>query len=190
VKKLTRTVYYQDKREYSVNVGAPAGKVVITDASHPTSTDVNKECPWYVVGHVENAPVTNPGVGYLYKDGPADKIIIVNKDGSEDTLSKGYCLAIYYKATKDPCTNIDSRALERGVKFPAAGTYTIWLISGYVSADEAALGTLTPEELYKLQTSHFKALSAAPVTIKTTAAGIVPAVAPIALGTLALLLVK
>jgi hypothetical protein len=183
-----RTYYYQDKREYSVSAQAEAGKVVIVDASHPTSVNVNKEFAWYVVGHVEVASITNPGVAYAYHDGPADNIVLVKTDGSEVTLPKGYAAVIYYKATKDPCTNIDSRNVLRGAKFPAAGTYTIWLLSGYVSADEAAMGKLSLGGLYELLTPHIKYFTGAPVTV-TTISKLAPTIAPLALGTL-LLLVK
>jgi hypothetical protein len=184
-----RTFTYQDKREYSVNAAAPAGKVVITDASHPTSVDVNKEFAWYVVGHVENAQVTNPGVAYAYYDGPAANIVLVKTDGSEVTLPKGYADIIYYKATKDPCTNIDSRNIFRGAKFPAAGTYKIWLLSGYLSSDEAAMGRLSLAGLYELTTPHLKGFTGAPVTVQAAISRLAPTLAPLALGTL-LLLVK
>jgi hypothetical protein len=184
-----RTLTYQDKREYGVNAAAAAGKVVIADASHPTSVDVNKEFAWYVVGHVENAQVTNPGVAYVYYDGPAGNVVLVKTDGSEVSLQKGYAQVIYYKATKDPCTNIDSRNIFRGAKFPAAGTYKIWLLSGYLSSDEAAMGSLSLGGLYELTSAHLAAFTGAPVTVKTAVSKLAPTVGPLALGSL-LLLVK
>jgi hypothetical protein len=184
-----RTFTYQDKREYGVNAAAPAGKVVIVDASHPTSVNVNQEFPWYVVGHVENAQVTNPGVAYAYVDGPAGNVVLVKTDGSEVSLPKGYVQIIYYKATKDPCTNIDSRNIFRGAKFPAAGTYKVWLLSGYLSSDEAAMGRLSLGGLYELTSAHLAAFTGAPVTVKTTVSKLAPTIGPLALGAL-LLLVK
>lgn len=185
-----RTFTYQDKREYSVNAAAPAGKVVITDASHPTSVNANKEFAWYVVGHVENAQVTNPGVAYAYYDGPAANVVLVKTDGSEVTLPKGYADIIYYKATKDPCTNIDSRNIFRGAKFPVAGTYKILLLSGYLSSDEAAMGRPSLAGLYELTSPHLAAFTGTPVTVKTTVSKLAPTIGPLALGTLALLLAK
>jgi hypothetical protein len=184
-----RTFTYQDKREYGVNAAAPAGKVIIVDASHPTSVNVNQEFPWYVVGHVENAQVTNPGVAYAYVDGPAGNVVLVKNDGSEVRLALGYAQIIYYKATKDPCTNIDSRYIFRGAKFPNAGTYTIWLLSGYLSTDEAAMGRLSLGGLYELTSPHLAAFTGAPVTVKTTVSKLAPTIGPLALGAL-LLLVK
>lgn len=186
-----KTFYYQDKREYSVSASAQAGKVLIKDASHPTSVTVNREFAWYVVGHVEEAPVDNPGVAYYYKDGPADKVVLVKTDGSEVLLDKGYARAIYYKGTKDVCTDIDSRAILRGAKFPAAGTYAVWLLSGYLSADEAAMGSPSLGDLYELMTSHVKSFMGVPVVtrVASVASGLVPTAGPLALGLL-LLLVK
>jgi hypothetical protein len=185
-----RTFTYQDKREYPVNAGAAAGKVVITDASHPTSVNVNQEFSWYVVGHVENAQVANPGVAYAYVDGPAANIVLVTTLGSGVNLPKGYAQIIYINETKNPCTNIDSRLLFRGAKFPAAGTYTIWLLSGYLSANEAAMGKLSLGGLYELISPHLAAFTGAPVTVKTTVSKLAPTIGPLALGALALLLVK
>ncbi len=185
---MQQTFNYQDKREYSVNAMAPAGKVLIKEASHPTSVNVNQEFAWYVVGHVTDADVTNPGVVYWYRDGPAASIVLVKQDGSEVSLPKTYGQVIYYKATKSPCTDVDSRAIFRGAKFPAAGTYTIWLLSGYLSADEAAMGLPSLGGLYELATRHLKAFTGIPVTVQTAASRLIPTLAPLAVGGLLLLL--
>ncbi|MGB9672335.1 MAG: hypothetical protein ACPLZY_04235 [Candidatus Norongarragalinales archaeon] len=164
-----QTFNYQDKREYSVNAAAPAGKVLIKEASHPTSVNVNQEFAWYVVG-------------------PAASIVLVRQDGSEVSLPKTYAETIYYKDTKSPCTDVDSRAIFRGAKFPAAGTYTIWLLSGYLSADEAAMGLPSLGGLYELATRHLKTFTGIPVTVQTAASRLIPTLAPLAVGGLLLLL--
>jgi len=183
-----RTFTPQDKREYSVSAAAPAGKVIIKEASHPTRVEVNKEFSWYVVGHVTDGDVTNPGVAYYYRDGPAPELILVKNDGSETRLPRGYALVLYYKATKGPCTDIDSRKVYRGAKLPAAGTYAIWLLSGYLTPEEAAMGKLSLAGLYELSTPHLAAFTGAPLTVQTAISRLTPTLAPLALGTLLLLI--
>jgi len=187
-----RTFNYQDLREYSVQsetapAPPPEGRVLIADASHPSRVTVNEEFSWYVVGHVEDALVHNPGVAYVYLDGPANSITLVGADGSRDTLEKGTFMTIYYHADKDPCTNVDSRDVYRGAIFPAEGTYTIWLLSGYLSEDEAAAGLPTLAGLMKLKSRHLAGFAGFPVRV--SAAQAISIAGPILLG-LGLLLVK
>ena len=106
------------------------GKTLIVEVDHPTEVIMNKEVPWHVVGHVEDAPVVNPGVAYYYEEGPADSIILVMRDGSKAELPKGRAYSMYYEGEKPACTNIDSRGLARGAIFPTPGTYSVWLVAG------------------------------------------------------------
>lgn len=183
-----KTFYYQAKQEYAVSAAAPTGKVLIKEAKHPTSVNVNVEFEWYVVGHVEDGVVHNPGVAYVYVDGPASNIVLVKTDGSEINLPKGNALILYYHADKDVCTDIDSRNVFKGAKFPNAGTYTIWLLSGYLTEDEAAMGRATFAGLSELLTRHIKNFAGYPVTVTVPTTRLATSLIPIALGSLALLL--
>ena len=186
------TFNVQDLREYSVRAEVvpappPEGRVLITDASHPTSVNVDEEFSWHVVGHVEDAMVHNPGVAYVYVDGPADSITLVGADGTRDILEKGMVQIIYFHADKDPCTNVDSRDVYRGAIFPAEGTYTIWLLSGYLTEEEAVAGLPALAGMMKLKTRHLAGFAGFPVRV--SAAQAISMAGPILLG-LGLLLVK
>jgi len=148
-----------------------AGKCIIVDYDHPGEVNVNEEVSWYVVGEVRDGVVRNPGVGLYYKDGPADKIIIVEKDGKKVEVPKDYARIYYFKGDRDPGTRIDSRNAFRGVIYPEAGTYTIWLVSGYVSEDEAAMGLPIGYGCYVLSTKHVVPLSHVQLTFKTFEVG-------------------
>ena len=177
---IMHTFNFQDKREYAVSVAAVPGRVVIAEASHPSSVDVNKEFSWHVVGHVENGVVRNPGIAYAYVDGPANAITLVGTDGSRETLEKGKFISLYYHADKDPCTNIDSREVYRGAIFPVAGNYTVWLLSGYLSEEEAAAGLSTFADLKKVKTSRLAGFAGFPVRI--TVAQAISMAGPLLLG--------
>jgi hypothetical protein len=183
-----RTFQYQDARERGVASGL-SPKVLIKEALHPTSVTPGKEFAWHVVGHVEEGSVTNPGVAYAYVDGPASEVVLIGTDGSEDSLPKGYAKIMYYKATKDPCTDIDSRALYRGARFPSAGTYRVWLLSGYLTPEEAAMGSPSLGGLYELTTGRLRPFAAGiPVTLEAAASEVLWALAPALPGVLMLLL--
>lgn len=160
-----RTFNVQDKREYSVSAAVPVGRAVVKEANHPTSVEVDREFSWYVVGHVTDGVVRNPGVGYLYKDGPASSIKLVRKDGTEVDLPKGYVTVVYLKGDQPTCTQVDSREVFRGAKFPVEGTYTIWLCAGYTSDAEAAMGRLSLGGMYELVTMNIAGLQGAPIMV-------------------------
>jgi hypothetical protein len=160
-----QTYTVQDYKAYSVEAKVPAGKTVVKDASHPTSVNVNQEFAWYVVGQVTDGVVRNPGVAYYYKDGPAASVKIVKNDGTEIDLPKGSALVLYVKGDQPVGTTIDSRNAFRGAKFPAAGTYTIWLCAGYVSDAEAAMGKLSLGGLYELVTPHLEGFEGSPFLV-------------------------
>ena len=162
-----RTYTIQDYRSYSVEAKVPAGKVVVTGASHPTSVTVNQEFAWYVVGQVTDGVVRNPAVGYYYGEGPASSVKIVKSDGTEIDLPKGAAQVVYLKGDQPAGTTIDSRSILRGAKFPAAGTYTIWLCAGYLSDAEAALGRLSLGGVYELVTTHLERFEGAPIVVDT-----------------------
>ncbi len=187
---MGHTFTYFDAREYNVATsGGAEGTVKIADANHPTAVTVNREFSWYLVGHVENATVHNPGIAYAYIDGPASSISLIRTDGSRADLPKGYCSIMYYRGDKGACTNIDSRNVYRGAIFPAVGTYKIWLLAGRLSDDEAAAGRLTWAGLYEHVTSHFKALTAAPVGV-TASSSLLALFLPFATGAFMLLAVR
>jgi hypothetical protein len=87
--------------------------------------------PWSAVGHVEEGPVRNPYIGYLYEDGPSDSVRIVEWDGKTSDVAKGRTNGYAYQETMNPCARIDSRVVFKGVVFPQPGTYKIRLVSGY-----------------------------------------------------------
>jgi len=159
----------QEYKSYDVRAQKLEGVVRLVEADHPTSVNVNEEFSWHAVGHVENAPVSYPGVGYYYVDGPADSITIVRTDGVEEELQKGYVYAIFIIGRDQPeCTNIDSRVIARGAKFPEEGTYTIKLCSGYVSEEEAPQARRVFGNLAVLKTRHVRTLVGMPVTVTAT----------------------
>jgi hypothetical protein len=154
------TFTQHDYKEYSVQASL-APYVAVREASHPTSVTVNKEFAWYVVGEVKNGAVHNPAVGYHYKDGPADSVKIVDKNGGEHDVPKGYAV-FYLKPGDQPAgTLIDSRDAYRGAKYPAAGTYTARLVAGAISDDELAMAVPLAEGLYMLVSSHIAELEGA-----------------------------
>lgn len=153
-----RTLYVQDYRDHQFSAAAPGGRVLIREAAHPNRVDVNVEFQWYVVGHVYDGEVPYPAVGYVYVDGPADSITIVEVGGGELRLPKGYAAVMYYRTTKGPCEGVDSRLAFRGAKVPAPGTYSIKLVSGYLSPEEAASGARVAGELYALIVSGLELL--------------------------------
>jgi hypothetical protein len=159
-----KTYYIHEYREYSVTATA-AGRCVIKEASHPTSVAVGVEFAWYVVGHVADAVVRNPGIAYMYKDGPAASVKLVRKDGAEIDVPKGSAVILYRKGDVAVCTNIDSRDAFKGAKFPVAGTYTIWLMSGYLSDAEAAMGVATFAGMYELATFNVAEFEGAPAFV-------------------------
>ena len=158
-----RTLTVHDYHSYSVEAGA-AAVVKITDDYHPTRVTAMKEFSWYVVGTVYNDTVHNPAVGYHYRDGPADKVVLVKKDGSEVELAKGGVAAYAKKGDYAPGSTIDSRDVFRGAKLPKEGTYTIWLVAGSVSDDELALAEPV-EGGYMLETSHLAGLQGVPFAV-------------------------
>ena len=152
--RVMRTITAHDYKRYAVSaapVAPPPGKFMIEEAAHPTSVEVNKEFSWHVVAHARDGAVRNPAAGYLYQAGPADSITIVRKDGVEFSLSKGSVAVVYAKGDQPVCTRVDTRAVLRGAKYPTAGTYDIFLISGVLTDAEAAIGAMSiAPPLYEL----------------------------------------
>lgn len=166
----------------------PAGKVLIKEASHPTSVQVDVEFPWHVVGHVTDAPVTNPGVAYYYRDGPADSVTLIRKDGAETALPKGKARIIYYHADKPVCTDVDSRGIYKGAKFPVEGTYSIWLLSGWLEEAEAAMGFVSLAGMKEFTTRNVSGFAAFPLLVEAGWTSALLAVSPIVLGATAFFL--
>jgi hypothetical protein len=190
-----RTLTYHDYRSYVVSAAAPAGKVYIKDASHPTSVTVNQEFSWYAVGEVRDGSAHNPGVAYYYKDGPAPSVKIVKKDGSAVDLPKGYAFVAYEKGDCPAGTLVDSRDVCRGAAYPAAGTYTIWLCSGVLSDDEAAMGVPSLGGMYELVTGHLAGFAGASLPVQATTVAVAVDAArriggPLALSALLMLLLR
>jgi len=135
------SITVQDSRSYTVSAsGGAAGAMEITSANHPTSVYVNQEYSWYVVGRATGGAVHNPGVGLWYYSGPADKIMLVKKDGSKMDVPKGWVGVVYKKGDYAEGTIVDSRDGLRGAIIPVAGTYEIRLIAGVLTDDEALQG--------------------------------------------------
>ena len=162
------THFVQDYKSYTVSAQLPPGKCVIKSASHPTDVYVNREVSWYVVGEVRDGYVNNPGVSYRYYGGPSNSIKLVDNAGNKKDLPIDCIAVVYRKGTQPPGTTIDSRDMYRGVIFPQAGTYTIWLCAGYVSDTEAAAGSLVVGDLYTitLHPEHIVMQAGVPLTIE------------------------
>jgi len=162
------TFTIHDYRNYSVQASGVAGKVYVKDASHPTSVTVNQEFSWYLVGEVRDGTVRNPAIGYCYYNGPADRIRLVKKDGSAVDLPKGYVAVLLKKGDQPVGTTIDSRDVFRGAVYPVAGTYTVYLCTGALSDDEAAVSVASVMDLYEHVTSHVSSLTSMPLSIQAS----------------------
>ena len=186
-----RTFTIHDYKSYAVSVAAPAGKVYVKDASHPTSVAVNQEFSWYLVGEVRDGTVRNPAIGYYYYNGPADRIRLVRKDGSAVDLPKGSVAVLLKKGDQPAGTTIDSRDVLRGAVYPVAGTYTIVLCAGAVSDEEAAVSVASVMGLYEHVTSHVSSLTGVPLSIQASPLlSVMLVLAPAGLGTALLLLTR
>jgi len=109
------------------------GKVVITDYNHPDSVNVGNEFRWHVVGQIKDGYVNQPAIAYVYWNGPADKIVIVDDKGYQEDLPIGYGIVNYMDGTQPEGTTVDSRDMKypfRGAIYPASGTYDIRLWTG------------------------------------------------------------
>ena len=161
---FVKTLYVHDYRERMVAAQLPAGKCVIVDASHPSEVTVNEEASWYVVGEVRDGYVHNPAVALWYRDGPADSITVTDRLGNRYPLARGEAAWLAVKGDAAPGARVDSRNFYRGAIYPQAGTYTIWLVSGYITDEELAMGLSVNVTMARGITRRFAMLSWAPLT--------------------------
>jgi len=124
--------FEQPRPSPSTSPSPQIGTVVLTYTSHPTNVIANIEVNWYALAQVRDSNVPYPFVGYFYKDGSADSITIVYKDGTTTPLPKG-ALAVYQidNPSATPGTTIDSRNEFKGTIFPIQGIYYIYIYAGY-----------------------------------------------------------
>jgi len=143
-----------DRKDYTVTATTPPspGTVVITYAEHPTSVTTNQEFKWRVIGTVQGGNVTNPGVGYMYENGPSDYITIVMADGSKVTLRRGDKTYKYLSGSQPPGTTINSTSWFEGAIYPTDGTYTVYLIVGYYDS-ETNMFIVTDQRKYTVTSS-------------------------------------
>lgn len=103
----------------------------VTSSSIPTSGKVNEPLSYSVSSHVESGScMAACGIGY--DDGPAPSIKVVI-DGKSFEVPKGYAAVIYYTSPVGSCTSISAGGT---ATFPTKGSYTIWLLAGYISGDK------------------------------------------------------
>lgn len=104
-------------------------------AEAPSSGYVNEWQRAVIEGHVEIALVENPGIGLAYIDGPADTITVVDPlTKREQVIRKGYVWTVYKTGWQQYCVTIGP--YDFTFKVSEKGTYTLWLVAGYVSENK------------------------------------------------------
>ena len=112
--------------------------MVITDYSFPTQAITYDPANFYVVGHLEGATFPNPAVGIYYYDGPAPYIYVILNNGIGVQVPKGYAWVTYKSGPQSQCTTVDTRLAAQSVMFTEPGKYTIVLVAGFLTPDEAS----------------------------------------------------
>jgi len=140
----------------AMGAGAARRSVELKEVFHPDIVYETVEFPWYAVGEVRWVPETNPGVGYIYEDGPSPTVDIVRNDGSRVQVPRDptRIYAVYKRGTYPPGATVDSRDLVRGAVFPEDGEYRVKIASGVVDegrgvfyADEVVTYVVAAERL-------------------------------------------
>jgi hypothetical protein len=134
-----------DSKRYDIKATAPTPGVVRFYAlDHPSgNVTVGKEYSWYVVAKVYDGFVRNPTIAYFvsYAGSPTgERVQLVRKDGSVEEVRSGGRAFVYIKGDQPPGATVDSRDKYRGVIFPEARDYVIYLEVGSLSDSEAAMG--------------------------------------------------
>ena len=104
------------------------GTKITSSISLPSTVGVNQPFSWGLTGQVVNCNVTNPAIGLVYADGPADYITITIH-GQTFQLARGMTAAFWISGSQPPGTTISESGT---ASLPVQGTYKLVYVAGWM----------------------------------------------------------